>query len=113
MDNALAIGAFWMLPPPRAVVFPRFIVDYSVAYVGGALSGVPSGAGPFEGLLVKLLPALDKASLAAAFLGFRLIFNLVPLILAAALFAVELFPPRDGRPVQRSPSTPGSERNKI
>lgn len=112
-DNALAIGAFWMLLPPRAVMLPRFIVDYSVAYVGGALSGVPGGAGPFEGLLVKLLPTLDKTSLAAAFLGFRLIFNLAPLILAAVLFAVKLLRPRDGWPLHRSPSTPSSERNKI
>lgn len=62
-DNALAIGAFWMLLPPRAVVFPRFIVDYSVAYVGGAWSGVPGGAGPFEGLLVNCcLPSTRHVS---------------------------------------------------
>ena len=62
VDNALAIGAFWMVLPPRAVVFPRFIIDYSVAYVRGALSGVPGGAGPFAGLLVKLLPARQDKS---------------------------------------------------
>ena len=90
VDNALAIGALWVLLPPRAVAFPGFVADYTIAYVGGALSGIPGGAGPFEGLLVKLLPTLDKPGLAAAFLGFRMIFNLVPLMLAGVLFAVEI-----------------------
>jgi len=101
VDNALAIGALWVLLPPRAVAFPSFLADYAVAYVGGALSGIPGGAGPFEGLLVKLLPTLDKPSLAAAFLGFRMIFNLVPLILAGVLFAVEVL-----RPTRRAPTAP-------
>jgi len=89
-DNGLAIGALWALLPPRAVAYPAFVADYVVAYVGGAMSGIPGGAGPFEGLLVKLLPTLDKAGLAAALLGFRLIFNLGPLVIAGVLFALEL-----------------------
>ena len=88
-DNALAIGALWVLLPPRSVAYPSFVGDYVIAYVGGALSGIPGGAGPFEGLLVKLLPSLDRAGLGAAFLGFRLIFNLAPLVGAAVLMLAE------------------------
>jgi phosphatidylglycerol lysyltransferase len=90
VDNSLAIGALWILLPRRAVAYPTFVADYVVAYVVGAISGIPAGAGPFEGLLVKLLPTLDKAGLAAALLGFRLIFNLGPLVIAGILFAAEL-----------------------
>ena len=95
-DNALAIAILWVLLPARAIAYPAFVADYAIAYVAGALSGIPAGAGPFEGLLVKLLPHVDRAGLGAAFLGFRLIFNLGPLVLAAALFAIELAKGRAG-----------------
>lgn len=89
-DNALAIGSLYVLLPPRSVSYYIFVADYVVAFVAGALSGIPGGAGPFEGLLVKLLPDLDRAGLGAALLGFRLIFNLAPLIGAGALFLIAL-----------------------
>jgi uncharacterized membrane protein YbhN (UPF0104 family) len=90
VDNALAIGSLFVLLPPKSVTYPTFVGDYAVAYVGGALSGIPGGAGPFEGLLVKLLPTLDLAGLGAAMLGFRLIFNLAPLLGAGVLFLIAL-----------------------
>lgn len=90
LDNALAMGVIWVLLPARAVSYLGFVGDYVVAYLGGALSGVPGGVGPFEGLLVRLLPNVDKGGLVAALLGFRLIFYLAPLMVAGALFLFEL-----------------------
>ena len=96
-DNALAIGSLFVLLPPKSVTYATFVGDYVIAYVGGALSGIPGGAGPFEGLLVKLLATLDLAALGAAMLGFRLIFNFAPLLGAGALFLVALVRDRGGR----------------
>ena len=89
VDNALAIGSLFVLLPPKSVTYSTFVGDYVIAYVGGALSGIPGGAGPFEGLLVKLLPSLDLAGLGAAMLGFRLVFNLAPLCGAAAMLLID------------------------
>ena len=89
-DNALAIGSLWVLLPSRSVTYSNFVGDYVIAYVGGALSGIPGGAGAFEGLLARLLPSLDRAGLAAALLGFRMIFNFAPLVGAGVLFLIEL-----------------------
>ncbi len=95
LDNGLAMAALWVLLPPRAVSYPRLVGDYAVAYLGGAVSGVPGGVGPFEGVLAGLLTSVDKASLLAALLGFRLCFYVLPLILAGLLFTAELV--RDAR----------------
>jgi uncharacterized membrane protein YbhN (UPF0104 family) len=90
LDNGLAMAAFWVLLPPGVVAYPRFVADYMLAYLGGALSGVPGGLGPFEGLMTHLLSSMDKAGLAAAFLGFRLVFYALPLALAGLLYLIEL-----------------------
>ncbi len=90
VDNGLAMSALWVLLPAGAVAYRRFISDYVVAYLGGALSGVPGGLGPFEGLMAQLLPSMDKGGLVAAFLGFRLVFYILPLMLSGMLFLIDL-----------------------
>jgi phosphatidylglycerol lysyltransferase len=103
-DNALAIGSLWVLLPARSVAYPSFVADYVIAYVGGALSGIPGGAGPFEGLLVKFLPTLDRAGLGAALLAFRLVFNLAPLFIAGGLLLWDLARNRDRVATANQPS---------
>ena len=103
-DNALAIGSLFVLLPPKSVAYATFVGDYVIAYVGGALSGIPGGAGPFEGLLVKLLPTLDLAALGAAMLGFRLIFNLAPLCGAVAFMVIDFIRNRGSVALVRVPT---------
>jgi uncharacterized membrane protein YbhN (UPF0104 family) len=55
--------------------------------VAGLASSVPGGAGIFESALATLLPAVDTAALAAAFLGYRLSYYLLPLVIAALALA--------------------------
>jgi uncharacterized membrane protein YbhN (UPF0104 family) len=104
LDNGLAMSILWVLLPVGQIGYPSFVTDYVTAYIGGALSGVPGGLGPFEGVLGRLLIGVDKPGLAAAFLGFRLIFYLLPLVLAACLYGVELVAER------RAPSPSASSR---
>lgn len=99
LDNALAVAVLWALLPRPAVGFWAFIEAYVVAYVGGAMSGVPGGAGVFEAAVTRLSSDLDRAGLAAALLGFRLLFYVAPLAVSSALLVVEM---RDERRLRRS-----------
>jgi uncharacterized membrane protein YbhN (UPF0104 family) len=106
VDNALALSIFWVLIPPRTITYASFAVDYVLAYVGGALSGVPGGIGTFETVLARTITGVSHEDLAAAFLGFRLVFYVLPLLIAGLLYLLEL-----ARERRQSPSvecSPGS-----
>ena len=81
-DNGIAAAIIWILLPPGATSYATFVGAYAVACVAGLASSVPGGAGVFEGALATLLPRVDAAALAAAFLGYRLVYYLAPLMLA-------------------------------
>ncbi|RAK52911.1 lysylphosphatidylglycerol synthase transmembrane domain-containing protein [Phenylobacterium deserti] len=86
-DNATAAAIIWILLPPDTVHYHTFVGAYAVATVAGLASTVPAGAGVFEGTMSTLLRTVNPAPLAAAFLGYRLAFFILPLIVAgAALF---------------------------
>jgi uncharacterized membrane protein YbhN (UPF0104 family) len=87
VDNAVTAAVIWALLPAEGLGYPAFIAAYVVATVVGLVSSVPGGAGVFEGAMLTLLPAVPRASLAAAFLGYRLIYYILPLIVAAVLLA--------------------------
>lgn len=98
VDNLVSTALLWLLigdaPPP----YGAFIVAYTLAYLTGLISTVPGGMGVFEAGLFLLLPDTPRVALAAGFMGFRLIFYLLPLIAALGLAGVELIRPRS--PVQ-------------
>jgi uncharacterized membrane protein YbhN (UPF0104 family) len=87
VDNGIAAAIIWILLPAGAIGYPSFIGAYAVACTAGLVSSVPGGAGIFESALASLLPAVDPASLAAAFLGYRLAYYLLPLVIAALALA--------------------------
>jgi uncharacterized membrane protein YbhN (UPF0104 family) len=87
VDNGVAAAIIWILLPHGMIGYPSFIGAYAVACVAGLVSSVPGGAGIFESALATLLPAVDAASLAAAFLGYRLAYYILPLLIAALALA--------------------------
>jgi uncharacterized membrane protein YbhN (UPF0104 family) len=87
VDNATAAGIIWLLLPAGSVPYPTFVGAYAVSAVAGLISTVPGGAGVFEGSISTLLPHSDAAPLAAAFLGYRLSYYLLPLVVACAALA--------------------------
>ena len=87
VDNGIAAALLWILLPHATIGSPSFIGAYALACVAGLVSSVPGGAGIFESALATLLPAVDPASLAAAFLGYRLAYYLLPLVIAALALA--------------------------
>lgn len=86
-DNGIAAGIVWVLLPHGTTSYASFVGAYAVACVAGLISSVPGGAGVFESAISTLLPRAEAAPLAAAFLGYRLAYYLLPLIIASvALF---------------------------
>lgn len=89
VDNGIAAAILWILLPTGAVGYPTFIGAYAVACAAGLASSIPGGAGVFESALAALLSGLDHALLAAAFLGYRLSYYLLPLIIASTALAAD------------------------
>ena len=88
-DNAIAAAILWILLPAGGPSYLTFIGAYAVACIAGLASSIPGGAGVFESAIAALLPGIDAAALAAAFLGYRLVFYILPLIIAFAALGAE------------------------
>lgn len=86
-DVMAGAGVFWLLLGRGAPHYSDFLSAYIVSIMAGLLSGVPGGAGVFETAMLQLLPMVDRTVLAAAFLGFRLIYYFAPLTVALLLLA--------------------------
>ncbi|MFL5297189.1 MAG: lysylphosphatidylglycerol synthase domain-containing protein [Phenylobacterium sp.] len=91
VDNAIAAAILWILLPAAGPSYVTFVGAYAVACIAGLISSVPGGAGVFESAMAALLPGVDAAALAAAFLGYRLAFYLLPLILAFLALAIDWY----------------------
>lgn len=89
VDNGVAAAILWILLPAGGPGYVTFVGAYAVACIAGLISSVPGGAGVFESAMAALLPGVEPAALAAAFLGYRLAYYILPLALAALLLAVE------------------------
>ncbi|MBX3482726.1 bifunctional lysylphosphatidylglycerol flippase/synthetase MprF [Phenylobacterium sp.] len=85
VDTAVTAAVAWVLLPHLAVAYQAFVGPYVLATFVGLVSHVPGGAGVFEGVILTLLPEASRSALAAAFLGYRLIYYVVPLTLAAGV----------------------------
>lgn len=88
-DNLVTSALVWMLVGDAAPSFPAFASAYAVSTAAGLFSGLPGGVGVFEGAMLALLPNLDRAALAAAFVGYRLFYYVTPLTLAAGLLLAQ------------------------
>ncbi len=85
VDNILTVLIGWVLLPDGLVSLAGFTGAFAVATVTGVVSSVPGGAGVFESVLLLLLPGLPHAPLVAAFLGYRLFYFIIPLVMAASM----------------------------
>ncbi len=97
LDWMLAAGVLYVLLPQEIhVVFPRFLTIFMLAQAAGLLSYVPGGLGVFETAILLLLADLgdNTPTLAAALLLYRLIYYILPLILASVLLAIHEILPR-------------------
>jgi uncharacterized membrane protein YbhN (UPF0104 family) len=89
MDNAVAAAILWVLLPDGAIGYVTFVGAYAPSVVVGLASHVPGGMGVFEGSISTLIKGVDPAGLAAAFLGYRVFFFLLPLTVGSLSLAVD------------------------
>ncbi len=90
LDWAMAGAVFWsLIPGPRPPIIET-ITAFIIAAVVGLLSQVPGGLGTFEATMAKLLgSAVAGPSLLAAFVAFRLIYYIIPLIGALSILLID------------------------
>ena len=86
--DLIAAGAcLYVLLPDVTVSFIEFLPTYLMGMVAVVLSHVPGGAGVLEVVILHLTTA-DRQGVLAALLCFRVIYYLLPLLIAAVIFAV-------------------------
>ena len=84
-DVAVNASIVWTLLGASAPRYATFLGGYLVSVVAGLLSGVPGGVGIFEGVMLILLPGVDRAAMTASLLGYRLFYYLTPLAVGAVV----------------------------
>jgi phosphatidylglycerol lysyltransferase len=85
VDLSCAAGAlFVLIPATDPAQLPAFVLAYALGIVVALVSHVPGGLGVFEAVVLAVLP-IDKATLFAALIAYRLVYYLLPLVIAALL----------------------------
>lgn len=88
LDLSLSAAVLWVLLPEQAdVSLVTFVGAYAVAVLAGLVSQVPGGLGVFETVIVLSLPHVPADTLLGSLLVYRAIYYVLPLVIAAALFA--------------------------
>jgi phosphatidylglycerol lysyltransferase len=86
LDILAAGAALWLLLPDGTIGFPSFIGFYAAALVLGVVSHVPGGLGVFEAvMLVALGGRVPAEALAGALVLYRLVYYVLPLVVALLL----------------------------
>lgn len=86
VDIAASAAVLWFLLPDGGPGLPAFIAIYAVAVGLGVLSHVPAGLGVFETVIIAVVGrTVGIDQILGALLLYRLIYHLLPLVLAAVL----------------------------
>lgn len=86
-DMVVAAACFHvLLPADSGISFVQFLSIYLLALVAVVVTHVPGGVGVFEAIVLNLTLAQNKAAIVAAVLLYRVIYYLLPLLVAAVLF---------------------------
>ncbi|MEZ5887733.1 MAG: phosphatidylglycerol lysyltransferase domain-containing protein [Paracoccaceae bacterium] len=83
-----AAALYVFLPPDLAPDLAHFLPAFLLALGTGLMLGTPGGVGPFEVVLVTLLPGLPPDLLATALICYRMIYFVLPAAVAAAIVAL-------------------------
>jgi uncharacterized membrane protein YbhN (UPF0104 family) len=91
-DWVFSGAALYVLLPHR-VPFHVFFAIYLLGQIAGLVAQVPAGLGVFEAVMLwGLTPALSTASVLIGLVAYRIVYFLLPLVIATAVWVV-----REGR----------------
>jgi phosphatidylglycerol lysyltransferase len=99
LDWIIAAGVLYiLLPDSLPLTFTRFLCVFLLAQIAGVASNVPGGIGIFEAIiLVFLAPFFSASAILGALVAFRVIYYLLPLLIAILLLAThEIVEKREG-----------------
>lgn len=100
-DIALVSSILYLLLPASAnLAFLPFVAVYLASILAGSLSHVPAGFGVLESVLLLLLPQVPPAELLAAVLLYRVIYEVIPLVVALGLWGAYELVAEDGMRVR-------------
>lgn len=89
-DLCAASGALYMLLPSGVEIgFAPFVAIYVFACLLGVVSHAPGGIGVFEATMLHAIPGASQEGLLASLLMFRLIYYVLPFIVALALLGAD------------------------
>jgi uncharacterized membrane protein YbhN (UPF0104 family) len=77
-----------LLPGASLALLPGLLLGYLVAITTGLITHAPGGVGVFEAVMLASLPEIDRATLFAALLAYRMVYFLIPLAIGMVLFAL-------------------------
>jgi uncharacterized membrane protein YbhN (UPF0104 family) len=103
----ISLVLYLLLPDSADVAFLPFVAIYLAAIFAGSLSHVPAGLGVLESMLLLLLPKVPPAELLAAVLLYRVIYEVIPLMIALALWGAYELVADDGVRVRMLRPRPG------
>jgi len=113
VDICLVASVLYLLLPASAgIAFLPFLAVYLASILVGVLSHVPAGLGVLESMLLLLLPHVPPEQLLAAVLIYRVIYELIPCVIALALWGAYELTASDGarlrllRPASADPPSP-------
>jgi uncharacterized membrane protein YbhN (UPF0104 family) len=97
VDVILVSSVLYMLLPESAqLAYLPFLAVYLASVLVGILSHVPAGLGVLESMLLLLLPDVPPEQLLASVLMYRVIYEIIPLLVALALWGSYESFARDG-----------------
>ncbi|SEL70695.1 phosphatidylglycerol lysyltransferase [Pseudoxanthomonas sp. GM95] len=103
VDIVASAAVLWWLLPEGAIDFSAFVGFYAAAMVLGVISHVPGGLGVFEAVMLLALGGrVPSESLAGALVLYRLIYYVLPLLLAMGVLAVHEVGRGPAAPVARA-----------
>jgi phosphatidylglycerol lysyltransferase len=96
-DLTLVSSIMYMLLPQSANIgYLPFLAVYLASVLAGVLSHVPAGLGVLESMLLLLLPDVPPAELLAAVVMYRMIYEILPLLGALAMWGLYESAAHDG-----------------
>jgi uncharacterized membrane protein YbhN (UPF0104 family) len=90
LDMAMMGAVLWVLLPEHVgMSFAGFLCLFMTAQVIGVASQVPGGLGVFETIILHVFtPAIGAPNVLAALVAYRVVYFIIPLIVAASMLGV-------------------------
>jgi glycosyltransferase 2 family protein len=79
---------YLMLPESAGLAYLPFLAVYLASVLAGVLSHVPAGLGVLESMLLLMLPGVPPEQLLAAVLMYRVLYEVIPVLLALILWSM-------------------------